>query len=84
MSDKNEDRPFTATEVGTMLESLRHDLALVSENLGGRLDRVESRLGKVEGKLDKVEMRLIAVEDCIRIAVPSLVKRVASLEAKAL
>jgi hypothetical protein len=75
----SEDRTFTATEVGTLIESFDRKLTMVAEGVSGltvRMDRVEIRLSAVEA-------RLTSVEDAVRVAIPSLTRRVDRLESKA-
>ena len=62
---RKEDRAFSTTEVGTLLESLRSEFKVFGEGLTSLLewkDRVDSRLDRIEGRLTAVEDRLSAVE----------------------
>ena len=72
MKDEN----FTPTQVGTLLEAINKKIDLLTESAAP----IPERLSEVEERLTKVETRLISVEDVVRIAIPSLSKRVARLE----
>ena len=69
---------FTPSQVGTLLEAMDKKIDLLTEiglPLPGKIDRVETRL-------EKVELRLTCVDDAVRVAIPSLAKRVTALETK--
>ena len=77
----SEDHSFTATEVGTLVESFRRELSVVSEGVSMLLSWKETVDGKL-GKLDRIEQRLISIEDVIRIAIPNHESRISRLESK--
>ena len=69
---------FTTTEVGTLVEGLRSEFRTVVEVVAP----LPGRLSAVEDRLSRVEVRLTGVEDAVRIALPSLSKRVSRIETK--
>jgi len=88
MANKNRknETGFTNSEVGALVENLQSGFNVVAEEVRGLSDRmgvVEDKLVGVEERLGGVELRLSCVEDAVRIAIPSLSKRVSALEAKA-
>ena len=62
-----EEKSFTATEVGTLIESFRNDLSAVASEVGGLMEW----RGTVDSRLENIESRLIACEDGLRIAIPA-------------
>jgi len=76
---KKNDKAFSNTEVGVLVESLRADFRAVTEVVAP----IPERLTAVEERLSSVENRLMRVEDVVRVAVPSLSNRVSVLETKA-
>lgn len=79
MSDRSKnDKIFSSTEVGVLVESLRADFRTVAEVVAP----IPERLTAVEERLSAVENRLTGVEDVVRVAVPSINVRLTKLEAK--
>ena len=73
---REEDRPFSSTEVGALIESFRNDVSAIGEEVSGfGIWRV-----KIDSRLESIETRLTSVEDAIRVGVAPLIKRVAGLE----
>ena len=70
---------FTATEVGTMLESIETKLTLLTEVVAP----LPGRLSAVENRLERLETRVGSLEDVIRVAVPTINSRLTHLETKA-
>ncbi len=87
-----EEKAFTATEVGSMIERFDDKLNLVLETMDikfdgvhGRLDRVESRLDTVETKIDRLQDDMVEVKFELKRKVSQddlqkLEKRVVNLE----
>ncbi|KKQ46033.1 MAG: KID repeat protein [Candidatus Moranbacteria bacterium GW2011_GWC2_37_8] len=87
-----EEKAFTATEVGSMIERFDDKLNLVLEtmdikfeNVNERFDRVENRLDVVETKIDRLQDDIIEVKFELKRKVPQddfekLEKRVVKLE----
>ena len=75
---RKEDRPFSGTEIGALIESFRHDLSLVAEEVRG----LGEWRGRVEEGLTGIENRLVLVEDAVRVGMPDLYKRISRLETK--
>ncbi len=75
---RKEDRPFTGTEVGALIESFRSELRVIAEHL----DTVCEDVGILKVDVRDIKNRLIVVEDTIRIALPSIYSRICVLEAK--
>lgn len=76
-----ENGSFTATEVGTLIESFRKELSVVSEGVCSLLSWKETVDEKL-GTLDRIEQRIICIEDVIRIVIPSHESRITRLESK--
>ncbi len=77
-NEPKNDKTFSNTEVGVLVESLRADFRTVAEVVAP----IPERLTAVEERLSSVEDRLTGVEDAVRIAIPSLSRRVSILETK--
>lgn len=67
---------FTPSQVGTLLEAMDKKIDLIMEIVSP----FPARFDRMEEKLERIEVRLTAVEDVVRIAIPSLTKRVERLE----
>ena len=78
-SNPKDNKTFTSTEVGTLVEDLKSSFRAVTEVVAP----LPGRLSAVEEKLGKLEVRVGSLEDVVRIAIPSLNSRVSALEAKA-
>jgi hypothetical protein len=76
-SRKNE-KIFSATEVGTLVEGLRTDIRAVAEAVAP----IPERLTAVEVRLGVVETEVRSLKDVVRVAVPSINVRLSNLEAK--
>ena len=75
---RKEDRPFTGTEVGAVLESLRNDISAIAEGqvaLRADVDILRTDVGEIKD-------RLVIVEDTIRVSLPDIFRRLTHLEAK--
>lgn len=69
------DQSFSATEVGTLVESFRTELQVVSERVGTLCeDMVE-----VKTRLSHLEVDMTSVKDAIRV---SMLPRISRLETK--
>lgn len=73
-----EEKFYTPTEVGTLIESFRHDVSIIAEEVRG----LSSRVGKIEVRLTCIEDRLTHVEDALRVGFPDIFKRLARIESK--
>ena len=69
---------FTPSQVGTLLEAMDKKIDLLTEIVLP----LKEDMSEVKGRLSKVEFRLTCVEDAVRVAIPSLAKRVTALETK--
>lgn len=69
---------YTATEVGTLLESVDQKFKHVMEVVSPLPDRLLA----VEGRLSMVETEVRSLKDVIRIAIPDHAKRLLRLETK--
>ena len=74
----HEEKYYTPTEVGTLIESFRDDLSLIAERVGTLSDDVAI----LKEDVKDIKVRLITVEDTIRIAIPDIYSRVKRLEVK--
>ena len=72
------DKIFSSTEVGVLVESLRSDFRSVTEVV----IPLREDMADVKDRLTKVEVRVKSLEDAVRVAIPSLSTRVSTLEAK--
>ena len=75
---RKEDKPFSGTEVGALIESLRNDIALVAEGQGAM--REDIAVLKSDVKELKADMRV--VKDILRVEIPKNNSRLSTLEAK--
>ena len=75
---RKEDRPFTGTEVGVLIESFRNDISIIAEDVSAI--RIDVHILKTDVK--DIKRRMITVEDVIRIAIPSINTRLSRLETK--
>ena len=76
MSKKEE--YFTATQVGTILESLRNDISIIAEDV--RTLRVDTDILKKDVAELKTDM--ITVKDVLRISLPNHGAHIIALENK--
>ena len=84
--DRKNEKTFSNTEVGVLIEDLKSSFNVVAEETRGlsdRMGRVEDRLTCVEEGLSVVKIEVQSLKDVVRIALPNLSQRVATLEAKA-
>ncbi len=75
----NVEKTFTATEVGTLVESFRNDLSVVAEKVGELSGKVEN----LDERLARVESDVTVVKDAVKVAIPAIHKRLDRLEAHA-
>ena len=76
--EKKSDEHFTATEVGTLVESFRNDIAVIPEDLTS----VKTDVGILKTDVHELKTDMKIVRDVIRVAVPSHSNRISALEAK--
>jgi|GEM_PF-3201265 len=77
--ENNQDRGFTSTEVGTLIEEFRGDIKLFAEGfsiMSGDIHNLKEDVHEL-----KSDMKL--VKDAIKIAIPAHDKRITRLELKA-
>ncbi|MBI3317491.1 MAG: hypothetical protein HYZ85_05775 [Candidatus Omnitrophica bacterium] len=74
----SEEKYYTPTEVGTILESLRSDISIIAESVSTLREDVD--ILKTDVKELKSDM--VTVKDAIRVSIPDLRFRVARLENK--
>ena len=77
-NDKQNDKTFSVTEVGTLVESLRGDISVVAENMVS----VKDDFSVLKSDVHELKTDMKLVKDVIRVAIPSLSARVTNLEAK--
>ena len=77
--ERKNDQTYSATEVGTLVESLRNDISVIAEDLTS----VKNDVSGLKTDMIQVKADLVTIKDTIRIAIPSLTRRVSILEAKA-
>ena len=73
-----EDKPFSRTEVGSLIESFRHDVSFIAE----KLVRVEEKVDVLQADVSELKTDMQFVKDVIRIEFPTIKSRVSRLEAK--
>ena len=78
LSMRNEDEPFTSTEVGALIESFRNDVSIIAE----RLIRVEEKVDVLQVDVNELKTDMRTVRDVLRIEIPSIHSRLTSLEAR--
>ena len=72
------EKAFTATEVGTMFDSLKSEIRIIAEVVVPlREDMIE-----VKSRLTAVETEVRSLKDVMKIAIPALSQRVTLLETK--
>ncbi len=69
---------FSATEVGTILESMNRKFDIILENVLP----LRQNIAEVKAQLTNLETRFTLVEDTVRVAIPELFRRVQRLETK--
>jgi len=75
---KKNEKTYSVTEVGTLVESVRNDISVIAEDLSS----VKKDVSLLKTDMAEVKVRLITIEDGVRIAIPSLTRRVSAIEAK--
>ena len=83
--ERKNDKAFSSTEVGVLIEDLKSSFNVVAEETRGLSDRmgsVENRLTRVEDGLSVVKMEVLSLKDVVRIALPNLSQRITVLESK--
>lgn len=78
MKPKREDKFYSPTEVGTLIESFRNDISIIAERTGTLCTDVTF----LKSEVKEIKNRLITVEDVIRITIPSIHTRFSALESK--
>lgn len=76
---RKEDRPFSGTEVGALIESFRGEMSVMAERLGSVCEDV----AVLKTDLREIKDRLVVVEDTIRISLPDIYSRLSRLDTKA-
>ncbi len=66
---------FSATEVGTLIESFRSELRIIAEAVVS----LQKKVDDMSERLTSLENRVNSMEDVIRIAIPDLYSRVYKL-----
>lgn len=75
---RKEDRPFSGTEVGALIESFRGEISAMAERLGAVCEDV----AVLKMDVREIKDRLVVVEDTIRISLPDIYGRLTRLETK--
>ena len=75
---RKEDRPFSGTEVGALIESFRGEISAIAERLG----IVCEDITVLKTDVGEIKNRLVTVEDTIRISLPNIYSRLSRLENK--
>lgn len=78
MSYRKENKIYTATEVGTLIESFRNDISLLAENIG----TIKKDVAILKEDMADVRQRFKIVEDTIRVALPQIFSRLDRVEIK--
>jgi hypothetical protein len=74
----NPDKFFTATEVGTMFESLQNNISIIAE----RVDTLSTDVTIIKDDVRELKADMVTVKDILRIHVPVTKTRLARLENK--
>ncbi len=72
-------REYSATEVGTILESVERKFDFLAELVAPMPERLE----KIENRLGVLEIDVRSIKDVLRIEIPSMRSRIGVLEVKA-
>jgi DNA anti-recombination protein RmuC len=75
---RKEDRPFSGTEVGALIESLRTDISVIAEDVGA----IRQDVSVLKEDVQEIKVGLTTVEDVIRVAFPTTNSRLNRLEDK--
>lgn len=73
-----EDKGFTNSQVGALIESFKNDIKAIAEDLSS----VREDITVLKTDMTHVKEDLTQVKDAVRLAIPALTKRVTNLEAK--
>ena len=63
-----EDRYFSSTEVGTLIESLRSEISVIAEEVKG----ASSWRIRTDQRLDSLETDMHSIKDVIRLTLPRI------------
>ena len=77
MKDKN-DKTYSTTEVGTLVESFRDEIHVITERLSPLINDVS----ELKSDMKEVKSKLTTVEDAVKVAFPAVFKRLDRLENK--
>ena len=75
---RKEDRPFSGTEVGALIESLHTDISVIAEDVGA----LRQDVSVLKEDVHEIKVHLTTVEDIIRVAFPRINARFDRLEDK--
>ena len=74
MPNSREGKSFSNNEVMALIESFRHDIRVIAEDVGSLKEDVHV----LKEDMTEVKRRLTSIEDAIRLTIP----RISKLEAK--
>jgi hypothetical protein len=77
-SPREEDKPFSGTEVGALIESFRGDISIMAECL----DTVAMDVTVLKNDVKDLKADMAVVKDVIRITIPQINSRLSALEMK--
>lgn len=75
---RREKKVYTATEVGTLIESFRNDIAIIAEDI----TTIKRDVAVLKEDMRDVKQRLKVVEDVSRVALPQIFAPLDRLDAK--
>ena len=76
---KKDDKRFTTNEVAVLVESFKNDIHTIAEDLSS----VREDISTLKEGMAEVKNDLTTIKDAVKVAIPEINKRVATLEAKA-
>ena len=77
-SIREEDRPFTGTQVGALIESFRDELSVFGE----KLNTVSEDVAVLKEDVRELKSDMVIVKDILRVEIPRINSRLTRLENK--
>ncbi|MSR76759.1 MAG: hypothetical protein EXS63_00815 [Candidatus Omnitrophica bacterium] len=75
---RDEDKPFSGTHVGALIESFRNDMSIMAE----QLDTVSSDVAILKEDVKELKTDMRTVKDVLRVFIPEINARITALEIK--
>ena len=75
---RKEDKPFSGTEVGTLIESFRSDIAVIAEGQ----QSLREDVGILTADVKELKSGMVLIKDVFHIFIPQTEKQLTRLEEK--